>query len=317
MSQLDLLDELGILRVTDKSSLEHDYLTKYERLFAPFRDEPITLLEIGVFDGGSLLLWEDYFPRGKIVGLDIRPDCKKHEGGRRIVEIASQADAKAMTAIGEKYKPQIIIDDGSHQADHILTSFEALYPSVRQAGLYIVEELGMHAGSAATHHRGSAVISPQQYFLRLANLVACHAEEVAFDQRTVWATEAVEFFYCAVSVRKKKALTPDYIATRRALVEKSTSPHTWGWFSGCLIRSGLPEEAVECAKKAILMAPEELVHYIELSRALEHAGQLKEAISVAEQTLQRGPGHPTVLESISRLSGKLEALGGKVNLSTP
>ena len=55
-TQLSALDELGIKRVTDKCSLEHDYLRKYERLFSPFRDLPITVLEIGVFDGGSLHL---------------------------------------------------------------------------------------------------------------------------------------------------------------------------------------------------------------------------------------------------------------------
>src|ERR1700722_18692475 len=98
MPSLQTLDELGIRRITDKSSLDHDYLDKYERLFAPFRDAPITVLEIGVFDGGSLRLWEDYFPRATIVGINIREACKQHEGGRRIVELASQADGNAMAA---------------------------------------------------------------------------------------------------------------------------------------------------------------------------------------------------------------------------
>src|SRR5579862_7859922 len=34
-TQLSTLDELGIKRITDKCSLDHDYLTKYERLFQP------------------------------------------------------------------------------------------------------------------------------------------------------------------------------------------------------------------------------------------------------------------------------------------
>jgi hypothetical protein len=310
MRSLQTLDELGIRRVTDKSSLAHDYLRKYQRLFAPFRDAPITLMEIGVLDGGSLRLWEDYFPLATVVGLDIHAACKQYEGGRRVVEIASQADAKALTAIGQKYRPQIIIDDGSHQADHILTSFQALYPFLCEGGIYIVEDLGMHAGAIAARFRGSALTSPQQYFLRLANRVACPAEELEFDTKILWATEAVEFFNGVSVIKKKSSPEPDRVENRRPLVHQLDSHPTWGWFSSYLRRNGgSKEEAIECAKRAIAMDPLGWVHYMELCQALEWAGRLEEALLAAKDALRCSPNHLGLLDLVAGLAAKVESQG--------
>jgi hypothetical protein len=54
---------------TDKEP--QTYLRLYDELFTPLRDHDIRLLELGIFHGGSLYLWRDYFPQGVIVGLDI------------------------------------------------------------------------------------------------------------------------------------------------------------------------------------------------------------------------------------------------------
>ena len=42
----------------------------YNAILAPWVDEEITLLELGIYRGGSLKLWRDYFPRGAVVGID-------------------------------------------------------------------------------------------------------------------------------------------------------------------------------------------------------------------------------------------------------
>ena len=39
----------------------HHYFDVYARHFGPYRDKPIRMLEIGVFRGGSLRMWKDYF----------------------------------------------------------------------------------------------------------------------------------------------------------------------------------------------------------------------------------------------------------------
>jgi len=306
MSQLKTLDKLGIRHITDKCSLEHDYLHKYERLFEPFRDAPLTLLEIGVFNGGSLRLWEEYFPCATIVGLDIDPACKQYEGGRRVVEIGSQSDAAAIEIIGRKYKPHIIIDDGSHQADHILISFETLYPLLASGGIYIVEDIGIHSGSTAAAYRGSAPMSPQEYFLNLARRIACPADDVPVNRRIARVTETVEFFQDAAVIRKKEFPEPDRIEIRRALVQELDSHHLWGWLSLYIIHQGGPlDQAIEAAKRAMELEPSEPVHYTQLSEALERAGRLDEALTAARQAAQIVPGHFHLVGEVSRLEAKL------------
>jgi hypothetical protein len=54
------------------------YFDIYHRHFAGFRGQPLTMIEIGVFNGGSLRMWRDYFgPQATIVGVDINPECKQ------------------------------------------------------------------------------------------------------------------------------------------------------------------------------------------------------------------------------------------------
>ena len=54
---------------TDK--VQHGYLRIYDPIFSDYVDKEINLLEIGVFKGGSLFLWKDYFPKGQIFGIDL------------------------------------------------------------------------------------------------------------------------------------------------------------------------------------------------------------------------------------------------------
>ena len=57
---------------TDKD--KHNYLQAYDKLFYEYRDKKINLLEVGVHEGGSLLLWKDYFSNGTIYGMDNNPE---------------------------------------------------------------------------------------------------------------------------------------------------------------------------------------------------------------------------------------------------
>ena len=52
------------------------YLSVYDEIFLPFRDEAVRLLELGVQNGGSLEIWSKYFSRATtLVGCDINPKC--------------------------------------------------------------------------------------------------------------------------------------------------------------------------------------------------------------------------------------------------
>lgn len=84
------LDNLAIQFGTDKSSLYHNYTEKYERFFHPWKHRKLNILEIGIYEGASLKMWEAYFPNAQIWGMDINPQCKNIESPRIKVLIGDQ-----------------------------------------------------------------------------------------------------------------------------------------------------------------------------------------------------------------------------------
>jgi hypothetical protein len=128
--------------VSDKWST---YLSVYERLLSPMRDAPISLLEIGVQNGGSIQIWGKYFPNCKqIVGCDINPDCAKLAFAPPQISVVVGDIKEPETQLGvAAISPtfDIIIDDGSHTSSDIIKTFCALFPRINQNGLFIVEDL--------------------------------------------------------------------------------------------------------------------------------------------------------------------------------
>ena len=111
------------------------------------RDLPIRILEIGVLDGRSLASWADYFPNAKVYGLDIDPDCVRFESGRTHIFTGGQTDSDLLARVRNEVPEgfDIIIDDGSHYVDHVITTFGELFPHLRPNGIYVVEDLKMYA----------------------------------------------------------------------------------------------------------------------------------------------------------------------------
>jgi len=119
------------------------YFPIYERHLTSWRNKAITFFEIGVSSGGSLQMWSRFFgPLATIVGIDIDPSCASFESDGVHVRIGDQSDSAFLTdLINEFGAPDIVLDDGSHQMIHIITSFQYLYPRLSRNGLYIVEDL--------------------------------------------------------------------------------------------------------------------------------------------------------------------------------
>ncbi len=124
----------------------HHYFDIYTRYFERFRDRPITMLEIGVYRGGSLRMWKQYFhPDSTIVGIDIDESCRAHEIADRnvFVRIGSQADPNFLAEVNGEFGPfDIILDDGSHKTHHQIISFGALFrEALKDGGCYMVEDV--------------------------------------------------------------------------------------------------------------------------------------------------------------------------------
>ena len=140
------LDLLAALCGTDKFG-EHEYTPVYRELMRAARRKPVRLLEIGVggyagmLGGESLRMWESYFRRGRIYGIDVY-DKTSLSGGRVRVFQCSQVDAPQLTALARELGPfDFIIDDGSHENAHQIETFRILWPHLSDGGAYIVEDV--------------------------------------------------------------------------------------------------------------------------------------------------------------------------------
>jgi hypothetical protein len=297
------LDHIGILRGTDKSSLSHGYLRHYERILGHLRYEPITLLEIGVFNGSSLLMWEDYFGAASIVGVDITETCTQYAGGRREIEIGSQADPVFLDEIGRRRAPHVIIDDGSHQADHIILTFRALFRHLQPGGMYIVEDLHFHAGPGASHWRGNADVAPQDVLLRLARLVTGPQTEGDEERGLAQQAESVEFFYGGVAIRKRPLPDRAGVAKRRALVERANLPKTWTAYAMHAYNNTLDlADALDAIQHAIQAEPRNPEHYEILSVVLERAADLPGAVDAARVAVGLNPADERRQALLKRLT---------------
>jgi Rhamnosyl O-methyltransferase/CmcI len=132
---------------TDKWSARHRYTPHYERHLGYLRDEKFTLFEIGIggyrrerTGGASLRMWRDYFPHAHVVGLDIE-DKSFVDDDRITTYRGSQTDAQLLRWIVESWPDvRVVVDDGSHRNDHVLASFEVLFPLLPAGGHYVIED---------------------------------------------------------------------------------------------------------------------------------------------------------------------------------
>ena len=196
------------------------YFDIYETHFARFRGKAPVMVEIGVMGGGSLKMWKEYFGEGsRIVGVDINPDCKVHEGEGIEVFIGSQDDPALIDTIFAKYPHvDLVLDDGSHMMRHMIATFELMYDRVQPKGVYMVEDThtcywseyggGLRCEGSfmefakqkfdeinAVHSRGAV---PVTSFTRSTACVACYDSVVVFErrpqgQRQAPITQAMDF----------------------------------------------------------------------------------------------------------------------------
>ncbi|HJR06438.1 MAG TPA: hypothetical protein VJ842_04190 [Pyrinomonadaceae bacterium] len=157
---------------TDKAVHTH-YLRNYEHYFEPLRGEPVRLFELGIKEGGSLLLWRDYFERGLVVGLDVEPVQFDDASGRIRTYQGMQQDTALLDRIAQENAPEgfdIIIDDCAHIGVLARASFWHLFDKhLKSGGVYIVEDWGTGYWDSwvdgAAYRRGRKELNPLLYRL--------------------------------------------------------------------------------------------------------------------------------------------------------
>lgn len=126
------------------------YFDIYHRHFDSFRKrdnsrDNLVVLEIGVYSGGSLEMWRDYFgSEATIYGVDIEAACRTYESPGTHILIGDQADPlfwRRVLADGTLPPPDIVIDDGGHTPEQQRVTMEELLPRMRPGGVYICEDV--------------------------------------------------------------------------------------------------------------------------------------------------------------------------------
>ena len=188
------------------------YLDIYARYFERFRGSEVHVAECGVFGGGSLRMWRDYFgDRCTVYGIDINPHCKRYRSERIEIFIGDQGNRD----FWQRFKRSvpvlhIFIDDGSHLPDHQATTLEEILPHLQPGGVYICEDIhGIHnpfAGyvAALTHRLNEALPGDQPWSYRATGL-----------QRFVKAVH--QYPYLAVIERNERPM--EAFVSRRAGTE--------------------------------------------------------------------------------------------------
>jgi len=126
---------------TDKNT-GHSYVSHfYEEAFLPFKHEKISLLEIGIARGDSLLLWHEYFKNNKsIVGLDnhdqVSLEVRNH---LKVKKIFTEAYTKEIADMLPSF--DIIIDDGPHSLTSQCIAINLYLPKVNPGGIFIIEDV--------------------------------------------------------------------------------------------------------------------------------------------------------------------------------
>lgn len=122
-----------------------NYFPVYQRHLSCYVGRPLLLLEIGVFQGGTIPAWRKFLGEGlNYVGIDINPECCVSEdtAANINIRIGSQSDPKFLQALTDEFGQfDVIIDDGSHRPADQITSFNYLFDEgLKPGGTYIVED---------------------------------------------------------------------------------------------------------------------------------------------------------------------------------
>ena len=119
------------------------YFDIYDRHFSKFRGREVNIMEIGIYAGGSLEMWRDYFgPKANLYGVDIQDACKACEKEGTRVFIGDQADPVFWAEVKDQIpKLDVVIDDGGHTPEQQRVSLDQLLPHLRAGGVYCCEDI--------------------------------------------------------------------------------------------------------------------------------------------------------------------------------
>jgi len=174
-SDASTLSDLCEQHRADKCATHHNYVELYQTFFEPMRSRAERVLEIGVHKGVSVRMWEAYFPRAAIFGIDIK-DTSQYQTERIRTFVADQANREQLTRFIDEHGSgfDIVIDDGGHTMEQQQVSFGFLFPHLKSQGIYIIEDVhtsfpNFHQGYGVDESRENSTFTMFTNFVRDAS----------------------------------------------------------------------------------------------------------------------------------------------------
>jgi len=207
------------------------YFDIYDRFFSRYRNTDVHFVEIGVFHGGSLQMWKDYFgPRASVYGIDINPACKKFEENQIKILIGDQANRSFLNTLKAQIpRIDILVDDGGHFMDQQINTFEVLYPHIAPDGIYLCEDLhtsywGAYGGGFRA--RGT-FIEYSKYLIDYLNAWHCttlqRPEVTAFTE----STYGLHYYDSVLVIEKRPVAKPSHRQTGQPSFAAEPTPTPW------------------------------------------------------------------------------------------
>ena len=140
MSEENLMGSLGAKHGTDKIAY-HAYHEIFPQYIEKFYDSDAAMLEIGMAHGASLNMWLELFPNMHIYGMD-RGDPVGSVDRTTIIQ-GDQSSQDDLNKLRDSIVHPLffINDDGSHIPEHQLLTFNTLFPTLVDGGVYIIEDV--------------------------------------------------------------------------------------------------------------------------------------------------------------------------------
>jgi hypothetical protein len=159
----------------------HRYGPHYDLFFKPYKWRKIKLLEIGIggyaklTGGRSINAWRWYFPFCNVVACDIEDKSALRNSAVDIYQIDQFNESDLLRVVANEGSFDIIVDDGSHINAHQVFTFNKLFGSLKDGGIYVIEDIQTsYWPNSGGHHIGDDGYSCMDYFLEMANyLNAC------------------------------------------------------------------------------------------------------------------------------------------------
>jgi len=187
------------------------YFDIYDFWFNKYRNKPVTILEIGVYQGGSLNMWRDYFGKeAKIFAIDINPECKQFETENTKIFIGSQEDREFLSFVKTQIPElDILIDDGGHTMNQQIVSFEELYVHIKDNGLYLCEDLhtSYWKNYGGGYRNKNSFIEYSKNFIDKINAWNSRDEKLRIDKFTE-KTYSLHYYPSILLIQKKTMAPP-------------------------------------------------------------------------------------------------------------